>query len=246
MIGEKRKTKNLITTGKRLSLVLCLFLGLFALYLTKKRIFILCFVLSTLVVSVIQGMKERTLKKKLVLFFLIGLLLGIVSYQIPQGKESIDRFFNNTSSDYFSGRMQLWRQSIDLFLRKPFFGWGWFSTVDILKIGGRGEVPHNTYIEILVETGVVGFFAYLFILGFYSWQTIRIIKRNSMNFHILCAICTQVIFLVWSITENPVWDEYPFYLYLLTYPILRANSTKIQMEPSKLASRDPRFSFNII
>jgi O-antigen ligase len=128
--------------------------------------------------------------------------------------------------------MQLWKDSWTLFLKRPLFGWGWFSSVDLITVGGVGEVPHNVYLQMLVETGLIGLLSYLFLIVFYSLYTYRIIKENGITTDLLCVLCTQTIFLAWSMTGNPVWDIYPFFLYLLTYPILRASKSRKRLEVS--------------
>jgi hypothetical protein len=75
----------------------------------------------------------------------------------------------------------------------------------------------------LLETGLVGITAYLAVLYFYSMYTLKVIRGEVVTSDMLCVFCTQFIFIAWSVTENPVWDVYPFFLYLLTYPILRSS-----------------------
>jgi O-antigen ligase len=70
---------------------------------------------------------------------------------------------------------------------KPFFGWGYdnfdrYSQQFHTRVGesviGRYYVSsHNTYLTILVELGLVGFFFYLFPFGWWLLLTIRVWPR---------------------------------------------------------------------
>ena len=57
-----------------------------------------------------------------------------------------------------SGRLAIWSRNLPLAIERP---WGWgagaFETVDGRFAGGRYRAPHNTFLEALIELGVVGF-----------------------------------------------------------------------------------------
>jgi len=60
-------------------------------------------------------------------------------------------------------RLDIWKDSLRMFARKPIFGWG-FGTFQNVYPGFRSfytvyfiNAAHNDYIQVLVETGLVGF-----------------------------------------------------------------------------------------
>lgn len=227
----REKGGKVTTIFFNLGLLLCIGLGLFALFLTKKRIFILAILIVFIAISFLAGKIKKKAFLGLAFSLIITVLIFLLFYQIPVAKIAIDRIINNTSDNYSSGRVQLWQESIALFIEKPIFGWGWFSAVELVKVGGRGEVPHNIFIQILLETGITGLLAFVFLLAWYTKNTLKAIMSRNVSVEVLCVISIQLIFLIWGMTGNPVWDLYPFYLYLLTYPILRAELFKQRVGP---------------
>src|SRR5690554_1485819 len=81
--------------------------------------------------------------------------VGVISFQ-----SLIDSRFSNFSSG--SGRVDLWRNGIDLFLMRPLMGWGAFSFRELNLIYSDDQrYAHNTYLEVLVETGLIGLSVFL-------------------------------------------------------------------------------------
>ncbi len=80
----------------------------------------------------------------------------------------------NIFSDGGSGRINLWKKGLDLFMKNPIIGIGInnFRYYNINVYGGSHYL-HNTYLQVLVETGVVGFVIFsLFLFSF----LIRLLK----------------------------------------------------------------------
>ncbi|MHB0912200.1 MAG: O-antigen ligase family protein [Armatimonadota bacterium] len=72
-----------------------------------------------------------------------------------------------------NARIVVYRNSISMLKSKPIFGYGvnnfdyyrWFHPVYVPGVGGAvGPTSHNTYMTILVETGLVGFLPYMCVL----------------------------------------------------------------------------------
>ena len=58
-----------------------------------------------------------------------------------------------------NGRIALWKLAIEAFFNEPIFGNGWRSFKDIAPESGNTQATnaHNVYLQLLCETGVVGF-----------------------------------------------------------------------------------------
>jgi exopolysaccharide production protein ExoQ len=86
---------------------------------------------------------------------LIVLLLIIIAIPEVLGLKG---FMNALGRDTtFSGRTKVWEHGWRLFLKHPDIGWGFDSTMSVIKYtGGRLGQFHNGYIDLLVRGGVVG------------------------------------------------------------------------------------------
>ena len=73
-----------------------------------------------------------------------------------------------------SGRLRLWAQSLKLWIESPIWGHG-IGSVPVKT----GFATHNTYLELLAETGLLGFSLYMWLLvsGLWAWaRSVRLAK----------------------------------------------------------------------
>lgn len=67
----------------------------------------------------------------------------------------------------FSGRTQLWKSGVEMFVDSPFIGHGFQAGVRLS--GGKFGIPmglnmHNSYLQILIDSGLIGFVPWLMFL----------------------------------------------------------------------------------
>lgn len=94
--------------------------------------------------------------------------------------ERLNVFKNFGSDDSVSGRFIYIQRCLGGFIDHPFFGNGIGSTG--LLISGQDIVlyPHNLFVEVLSEFGLIGFLFYLFIFLFFMWMVI--IKKTAIEY----------------------------------------------------------------
>ncbi len=64
-----------------------------------------------------------------------------------------------------AGRLAIWTRNLPLALNRPWgYGAGAFETVDGRFAGGRYRAPHNTFLQALIELGVLGFALYISVI----------------------------------------------------------------------------------
>jgi len=140
--------------------------ALFATMLTGSRMGLLTIIPGLLF---ILGRSAQLKRPSMVLVF-VGLVGAwfILQPLIPQS--SIDRFSTISSSideRDLGGRVELWHASIATFSEHPFLGVGSGALKAVSEIGA---VAHNTFLSVLVETGLIGltFFLILFAMAVYQ------------------------------------------------------------------------------
>lgn len=223
-LGGKKKKKWLYLLLALVSLV--------ALFMTGKRA-PLVFALFSIVVTYLVCAESYALRK---LFMVMGGLLGgaillyVASFNIEGIGATLSRFeaifTNNESADISNGRFMLYGIALDYFKSAPIFGIGWraFSkrVVVFFNEDSSFRDTHNVFLQLLCETGIVGAFVFFALFAVALIITIHLIlayKRNELElsdtarFGLTFSLMTQVFFLCYSMTGNPLYDTVTLYYY---------------------------------
>ena len=131
------------------------------------------------------------------------------------------RIFNSiqdfvvTKSINDEGRDQLWNQAIDYFLQNPLTGIGWNNYKKIFTL--RETHVHNIYLQLLCETGIIGFLSFIvfFVRSLIiSFKNLKVSRNNSIEFSwILFSLYVQIYFLLYGLSGNPLYDVEEMILY---------------------------------
>ncbi len=112
-----------------------------------------------------------------------------------------------------NGRMALWKLAIEAFLNEPIFGNGWCSFKDMAPESGNIHATnaHNVYLQLLCETGVVGFC----IAGtIFVWMLVLVLKKtfkttNQKN----CKYYLLGIYIILAMLGQGLIDNSLYYVY---------------------------------
>jgi len=145
--SKSRKAAFLIILG-------ILLLGLF---LTYKRTAWIALLVSTLITALFIPKFRR--------FFIAMLLISVVVLGATWGSVSQSVVFTKrvqSEKSTVEGRTGGWEAAIDLWAKRPIFGYGYrmYETV-ATKTGVQDEAIENEFIDILFSAGLVGFLPYL-------------------------------------------------------------------------------------
>lgn len=208
-----------------------MFLYLFNYYLlllTDKRGFILFNIIILIIITFIF------MREKFKSILSIVIVLGIV-YTIFINTEVGYRIIERTvaSSDFTTGREELYVILWEDFLKKPLFGNGTFSTLKAVFPYNNG---HNIYLQVLRELGLLGFIPFIIFLGINLLQNLKLItvneKSDIVNFneryYLGFSLCIQLLFILWGFTGNPLYDEYPLVIYYVA--VAMVNNTNIKSQ----------------
>jgi hypothetical protein len=122
-------------------------------------------------------------KKYLAAFFiLITVTIGVFFIFHSHTHDKINNFFNE---DTFGGRPQLMMAAVNIFKEHPLFGAGLGMYGNICRDNPPTPVfhlhVHNTYLEVLSESGIFGFLALLWIFIVFFKKTFRLIKSGVLK-----------------------------------------------------------------
>jgi len=199
---------------------------------TGKRGPILFFVIALVFCYLIpaRGKKKHTRFWRIFLGFSVLIILFFTFEDaladIPIFREVINTI-NGISGgeDVTSGRTKLYAWAIQLFLNNPIkgVGWGYFRRTVVGEITIRTTLDvHNIYLQLLCETGIIGFliFTTIFIS---SWIATKNAYCNCVEETkelrlwkpaLLFSFVFQTYFILYGLTGNPLYDQFYQIIYM--------------------------------
>ena len=191
------------------------------LVLTNKRAHFLFLIFALVIAYYYSGEKSKK-GKRLAILVMVG-VLGIALFLtlLPRLNIGVFRKLNTTmealesdnDEDVMSGRGGLYEVAIKHFLRNPIFGIGWERFRFLPDLPGSMEA-HNIYLQLLCETGVIGFgiFVGFFIYGLYiAGKNCREAETEEGRHMASFCLFMQIFFLLYGLTGNPLYDP-PYYV----------------------------------
>ena len=159
---------------------------------------------------------EKQKKFKIIILALYLFSIAVISLNFHEVRNrmiqsTLDSF---SSSILPSGHESLIKTSYKMFLDKPIFGHGpkMFRVLCkeekyISKIGTCENHPHNFYVQLLAETGIVGFsflfsaFAYVLYCAYRQFKSIVLRQKRYLTDYQVCLL-VGILITVWPLTTN--------------------------------------------
>lgn len=144
---------------------------------------------------------------------LLGLLLlGAVWLAPPASRQRLATLPNELAAGTFHGRTRIWKTGVKLLKRHGLAGVGagaypaavrpWLG---VPPIPGHEYTAHNTFLSVLVETGVIGLAIYGLLLGtLIVFAAMLDVSRRVLWFSALAVWATGVSTLTWE-NRKPTW-----------------------------------------
>lgn len=222
-VGEKKK-------GFKYLIVCMLILG--ALLLIGKRAHLVFSVVAAFGVYWLSNDKDKVnrLIRLLGIVLVVAILFVIMVNQIPALSNTFNRFSETANSgDFLMSRGLFYAEAISQFKSHLLLGCGWKQMVDLLD-----HDVHNIYIQLLAETGIVGFAFYMILFASGFLMAVKLVKKAASCTSesivdkklIYFAAYYMFFFILYGFTGNPLYDEQPFYLLMISYGILLFYSRK--------------------
>lgn len=229
------------------------FVFIIALLLTGKRAHLLFVLLSGLLLYYFASSKKlelRWFKILIALVLLVAVIIVIYKF-VPSLSVVLVRLQESLGSDDITNnRTRWWKVAVEYFKKYPVLGIGWGQFFDLCeKETGYAAYTHNVYLQLLCETGIVGFaiyFSWMVVsffktLGFFKWyRNHKEIFGGKIYAMIGFSLCYQAFFLMYCFTGNPLYDKetfIPYFISCIIYLKYR-NLRKINVELSSDSDSD--------
>ena len=188
-----------------------------AVLLTGKRSQLLATICAFLVVYYFYNSDQKANRIfKLIAIAIVSIIVFLIAAQfVPQLATFINRFQETAEmGDVSLGRFDRFLTSYNVFLENPILGIGWNgSSYYFRELDGIFINVHNIYIQLLMETGIVGsiayylFFVSTLIISVKIVSKIKLIDTGKDVAQYCCgSLAIQVFFLLYGITGNPLYD----------------------------------------
>lgn len=195
--GKKKPIYNIVLV---LLILLCSYLIIFT--GSRKGIILLSIFMISAIFIIISN---YSIFKKIIIILptIIFSILLINWFQETPFYYRIENIINligggNVQDGSIEDRVGMFETGIRLWSQKPLLGWGFDS---FRYVSGYGTYSHNNYIEILVNTGIIGFIIYHI---FYINVIINCIKKYIINNiedrkkQLMLSLIGMLLLLLWS------------------------------------------------
>ena len=218
-----------VTNKKKLQSHYLFLLGatFISLILTTKRAHFLFCILAILIVYFIvnPGKTSGKLFKLFLAFvFLMGILY-VLSFVFEPINNLLIRFSTVGEDSQSLSRIRMWKLAWGLFKGHPLIGigWGGFKYEYAAKLYQSWQPAtqkflnaHNTYVQVLCKTGIIGFFIYIYIAFNALMTTIKGVRAcrdrdESVVIVLYMSLLCQVFVLLYNLTGNTLYDHTVFF-----------------------------------
>lgn len=227
-------------------LLIILFTGL--LMTGKRSILIWTIITFILIYYFVEANKSKIISHiKLFLLMLFGATFLWIIFNYFESISIFERIISTIQNiiqgqDFTSGRLVLYEKAWELFLENPFFGigWGQFIIITSGQLLSRDLTVHNVYLQLLAETGIVGFGIIILTIIYVFIKTLSICKHvlkndidNKWRIGVLFSLFYQLFFLLYCITENPFYNIFYMFAYFFSVSIINSFSLSIDKSNKK-------------
>lgn len=149
--------------------------------------------------NILYFLKQSNMsRQKKFLTALFVALIGFIFYNYVSRSYSLffDRMLDFSRDDVSNGRFDLWIQAYDVWWEHPILGGGFESVGRAIGMGA-----HNTYIQLLCDTGLIGFMFFILFLITIIVKVHR--KSKKMIVCILGVLCHS--FFLGAISSRCFW-----------------------------------------
>lgn len=164
-------------------------------YITNIILSFIIFLLGSsrgaFVVLIFGSLAYAFFGKRKMKFKFTALLLSVIPIVIYGVKLTGSNIFDritSTIAEGDSGREQLYHETIQEFLNYPLWGG---------RIEVSGTHPHNIFLEILMATGLIGFFLFIPILYISLKRGYVLLKIYCLDFYLI-----PILIFIWGITQH--------------------------------------------
>jgi O-antigen ligase len=213
----------IVFTGSR-GAIIAIMVGFSPFFLRAKRV-------PAWLKARLRGLK---LKAGLTVAVAIILVIGVSYYYEPARK----RWEQTIVEGSLASREKIFPAAVGMFLESPLFGWGPVRHYYELgsRLGDQIREPHNLYLYILIETGLLG--GIPFFMG--MWYCCRAAWKARSRIHRVLPLSMLLALLI--INMKGTWHYRKLFWIVLAYALVSGNIVALPLPGLRKAAELPRRS----
>lgn len=197
----------------KITSVIIIFMSLIIIIGTQSRGGQIGFIIALFLYLFLYNLKN--IKK--MFYYLVFFMCSIAIFAISFGSSYLQRYMivSNSSIDVSTlDRLGMWWAAIKLFAESPIYGIGlnnyyfyyskyhmFFKLLSLKQL----KVAHNLYLNVLAESGIIGFLVLVFILVYIGKYLVYLLFKSDID-HVgkdivVCCACYYVYFLIHNLLD---------------------------------------------
>lgn len=264
--------KNIVKKFYHILFIISIPLLFYSLLLTGKRAHLLFMFISLIITFLFSTEIKKFFNQfmKVIIgigFFLLAIIFIFANYT-PNVESQFGKVYFRIEStiegfiageDVTSGRVYLYEHALNLFNEAPILGIGWRgfyeSSLGVINLNKLSH-PHNIYIQLLTELGIVGFLLFMIPVVYAFIRTIKLLMNTNTLFKydlrwkvaLQYSLFIQSFFLLYGITGNLLTDHIflLMYFFAVTITLSSMKYAKLeQMNTIKSSNQNIDSSFSV-
>jgi O-antigen ligase len=153
-------------------------------------------VIAGFAIILLFGKQDRRPSFGALVLFCVGLVLLLSTDRGSKVTAQYDRSVDSDRSlkSRTSGRSVQWEVLPDIFAESPVWGWGPGSARDVDWLFTKRHLEwHALYIQIIAETGILGFIPLMTLLGIFLYRGILHLRRYGEIAPLICVVTFMVL-----------------------------------------------------
>ncbi|MBC2148984.1 O-antigen ligase family protein [Listeria booriae] len=202
------------------------FIAILCVLLTLSRGAIISLVIVLVLCLLVGSWKSKLLMiLGSVGFFLLANFFFDQFMEVSLWELMVERF-GTVGEDGGSGRFDIWTDGFAYFMDKPLFGIGSFNFQAYHSFeAGKAIFMHNSFLEILVETGIVGMMLYVTAIVAILWALIKAALVDREQWWLVIAL---IGYLSMMTSLSLILNEIFFFFFVLVARSLKEKEANIE------------------
>ena len=119
-----------------------------------------------------------------------------------------------------TGRLGMWRAALEAVRERPLFGYGESQFGVAVPGWSQFNHPHNIFVQVLVQWGIVGFLCYFSLAAFVAWRFVLAVRRGGPD--MVAPFLVAGALFAMSLYEGALYHPYPIMMIVLSVAFVLA------------------------